>query len=71
VIKKIVVATTFVASMMVGVPAANASAGLCMAKYQEDLAGCGSNTACEMWADVMFAQCLEEQNAGIDPHPNG
>lgn len=67
-IKKLIVATTFAASMLVAVPTANAgSAGACMAKYQSDLEACNLSIPCEMWADVMFAQCMQDLYAGIDP----
>ena len=68
-IKKLAVAVTFAASSLIVVPTANASSGVCMMQYQENLAACNGDTTCEMWADIVFTQCLQDQYAGIDPEP--
>jgi hypothetical protein len=67
-IKKFTIAATVAASAVLGAPAANAgSPGACMAKYEGDLVACGADTACQMWADVMFNQCIQGLNDTIDP----
>lgn len=70
-LKKIAVAATFAASTLIGVPAASAgSPGACMSKYMDDLIECGGVTSCEMWADVVYIQCIQGLHDGIDPEPN-
>ena len=58
-IKKLTLAATFAAAALATATSADARNMVCMMKYEEDLAACQGNTQCEIWADIMFNQCLQ------------
>ena len=66
-VKKLAVAATFAASMLVGVPTANASPFLCMQKFDEEFAACEGNSRCELGAEAAIVHCMQQNNASIDP----
>lgn len=63
-IKKLVIAGTLAGSMLVGVPAANASPQECMRQYDAAVTACaeagqGYGSACEQGAAVVMQDCLK------------
>lgn len=69
-IKKLVIAVTFAASMTVGGQPASASTFLCMQKYDQDIVECDGNTTCEIAAELTFTRCLQALADGIGPLDN-
>ena len=64
-IKKLILAATFAASMTVGVPSASASPFLCMQQYQAALNACGDDEDCQLDANVAYTACMQRL-AGVD-----
>lgn len=65
-IKKLAVAATFAASMLVGVPTASAnSPAMCFAEYNAAMSNCssvdenGSSTPCSQFAAISLQNCLQ------------
>ncbi|GEM_PF-1111511 len=58
-IKKLVIAAAFAASLTVGVPSASASNFICMQQYQAALADCGNDELCQLAANRDFLDCLD------------
>lgn len=58
-IKKLVIAATFAASLAVGVPSASANNFLCMQLYQQAMADCGDDEQCQLQANLDFLKCLD------------
>jgi hypothetical protein len=58
-------AAIFAASLLVGVPTANASPFLCTQKLNDDYVKCEGNSQCEIAAEANFVRCLEQDAATI------
>lgn len=70
-IKKLVLAAAFAASVTVGVQPASASPMLCMQKLESDLVACGENNPnCTNAAEAAFVECLQRQYPEKPPIEN-
>lgn len=61
-IKKLVIAAAFAASMAVGIEPAEASAFICMQKLADDMKACqgkSGESACQMNAEIQYTLCLQ------------
>jgi len=66
-IKKLVIAAAFAASLTVGVQPASASAFLCNQQYEEATLACGENQTCQIAAEIQLVECLQALVPVKDP----